>query len=201
MIICWLLFAFLITCAVVNTCAAQRSITLTKRIFLVQSVSALNFSSTSDIENLSLRNAEIIKAVHNVSSLLNFCLFSTAGSEVVHEDQIVHWRVNDSLLHEMEHKDGRLVAKKGGFYHVYSLVTFECNDKLFYHKVFQTNPHYPVDFSLMSESFSQRGLFASSSYLSGVFHLCKGCYVFVKVSNTSNISQISTDTFFGAVMI
>lgn len=139
-----------------------------------------------------------------MNSLERLLFFSTAGPEVVHDDQIVHWNMNDALLHEMDYKDGRLVVKKEGYYYVYSMVSFSYSKSFFRHSVLRTAPDFEVYYSIISTVTHPQGLENqgySDSYLSGVFHFCKGCNIFVKVSDTSNVLRGRSETFFGAFMI
>ncbi|XP_071329133.1 tumor necrosis factor ligand superfamily member 14-like [Trachinotus anak] len=125
-----------------------------------------------------------------------------AGPDVVHERQILHWS-DDTLLRDMGYRQGRLVVQTEGLYFVYSKVSF-MKGRMFRHCLMLTSPHHGAAVTLLqswtsSPSSPKQDL--SNSYLGGVFHLCKGCSVFVKVSNASNILQEGTHSFFGAFMI
>ncbi|XP_040888953.1 tumor necrosis factor ligand superfamily member 6-like [Toxotes jaculatrix] len=128
----------------------------------------------------------------------------TDGSDVVHENQIMHWSINNlTLPPDMDYRHGRLIVRKEGTYHVYSKVSF-INSRVFQHCVMRTSPYYAADITLMRSlkySLSSSAWGLSNSYLGGVFHLCRGCAIFVKVSNTSNVLHDGTNNFFGAFMI
>ncbi|XP_039971971.1 tumor necrosis factor ligand superfamily member 6-like [Xiphias gladius] len=124
----------------------------------------------------------------------------TDGSDAVHENQIMHWSVNnDTLLRDMDYRHGRLEVRNEGNYYVYSKVSF-ASSGAFHHRVVLTAPYYVADITLMQSSGSSGGD-PSNSHLGGVFHFCQGCAIFVKVSNTSEILQGRTHNFFGAFMV
>uniref|UniRef100_A0A4W6DDL7 THD domain-containing protein n=1 Tax=Lates calcarifer TaxID=8187 RepID=A0A4W6DDL7_LATCA len=124
------------------------------------------------------------------------------GSAVVHENEFVHWNIDDdTLLHDIDHRGGRLVIQKEGYYHVYSKISY-INTTMFYHSVMLTGPRYKEDITLIkSWKNSVQSLDQSNSCLDGVFHLTKGCTIFVKVSDTSKIFKNPTQNYFGAFII
>lgn len=103
----------------------------------------------------------------------------------------------------MDYKDRRLVVKKAGYYYVYSKVSFK-SSKYYTHTIMLSDPDFEFEYEIISSVKRQWGLEnegISNSYLGGVVYLCKGCKVFVKVSDTSNISGEKCENFFGAFMI
>ncbi|XP_067442382.1 tumor necrosis factor ligand superfamily member 14-like isoform X1 [Thunnus thynnus] len=103
----------------------------------------------------------------------------------------------------MDYKDGRLIVQKEGRYYVYSKVSLR-DSSVIQHSVELSTPQYPKNITLMkSTKYSQttHKEDVSSSYLGGVFHLCQGCYFFVKVNYMQNLQKNSYNNFFGAFMI
>lgn len=127
--------------------------------------------------------------------------FPTAEPGVFNDVHILHWHMWNALLHKMDYNDGRLGIQKEGYYYVYSMVSFGYNKYPFHHAVMCTVPDFGVDYSTLLTVTHPQVLGYSNSYLGGVFHLCKGCNVFVRVSDTSNILPGRTEIFFGAFMI
>ncbi|GLD58061.1 tumor necrosis factor ligand superfamily member 14-like protein [Lates japonicus] len=79
----------------------------------IPDVSALTSNTTSGQEEPSF--VQPSKAFAHLSG----------GSAVVHENQIMHWSINTkTLLHDIDHREGRLVIQKEGYYYVYSKISY-----------------------------------------------------------------------------
>ncbi|KAG9337854.1 hypothetical protein JZ751_027505 [Albula glossodonta] len=129
-----------------------------------------------------------------------------AGDKPPLSDGTMLWNPEgDSVLHELEYREGGLVVQKEGYYFVYSKVFFtEPPCSTFNHMVLRRTPRYPEDIELMrsKRSHCQQKKELLNSYLGGVFHLFKGDALLVKAQNHTLMSrQSSSDNFFGAYMI
>ncbi|KAI1884333.1 hypothetical protein AGOR_G00225340 [Albula goreensis] len=130
----------------------------------------------------------------------------SAGDKRPLSDGTILWNPEgDSVLHELEYREGGLVVQKEGYYFVYSKVFFtEPPCSTFNHMVLRRTPRYPEDIELMrsKRSHCQQKKELLNSYLGGVFHLFKGDALLVKAQNHTLMSrQSSSDNFFGAYMI
>ncbi|KAM4598264.1 tumor necrosis factor ligand superfamily member 14 [Polymixia lowei] len=129
----------------------------------------------------------------------------TDGQNVTHGKEVMSWNADgNTLLFEMEYKQGGLVIQREGYYYVYSKVFFK-ESGTFIHAVEVTTPRYlgksiPLLQSRYTGKRSQ--VTRSNSFLGGVFHLNKDDAIFVKVNDGAQIVQFRAyENFFGAYMI
>lgn len=118
------------------------------------------------------------------------------------------WNVNgDSILHQLEYRDGKLIVLKEGYYYVYSKLSYSADRPPFIQMVKRSTSRYlgePLElltYRRHNPNVALKGTL-SNSYLGGVFHLYKEDAVFVHVNNGSLVRlQTTADNFFGMYML
>lgn len=120
----------------------------------------------------------------------------------------MQWNENgDLLLYHLKYEKGKLRIQKGGYYYVYSKLSYSADGPTFIQTVKKITPRYMGDtitlltHSRFSVKPSHKGN-GRNSFLGGVFHLLKDDALFVHVNNGSLIRlHHSSDNCFGVFML
>ncbi|XP_070781080.1 tumor necrosis factor ligand superfamily member 14-like [Enoplosus armatus] len=133
------------------------------------------------------------------------------------ENNVVLWvhKGGESIIHNMDYNNGRLLIEKDGYYYLYSKVTLNAAEEcsLIQHKVMKDTKAYGNSIELMkSKSLHCRTPKPSSakgsvgedlwnSFLAGIFLLQSGDEIFVTLENIQKMLPGTTDNLMGAFMI
>ncbi|KAM9494735.1 tumor necrosis factor ligand superfamily member 14-like isoform 1-T2 [Clarias gariepinus] len=120
---------------------------------------------------------------------------------------IMKWNDDgQSLLYKLEYRDGKLIIQEGGYYYVYSKLTYGAEGH--FSQTVEKNTTRYLGGSIKLLEYRRHDLNSANkgsmrnSYLGGVFHLYKGDAVFVHVKKGSSVNlSNAANNFFGMFML
>ncbi|XP_031431996.1 tumor necrosis factor ligand superfamily member 14 [Clupea harengus] len=161
---------------------------------------------TQDTQQASRQDKPIPKPQPNPVVLPSKPLAHMAGGQRHAADGLMLWNIEgETILHEMEYKDGVLTIQQEGYYFVYSKIYFvETHKTAHLHSVVRTTTRYSGEMVLlMSREYRSNPAknVRTNSYLGGMFHFFKNDTIFVRVNNTQVILSTPAENYFGAYMV